>query len=179
VTVLFLDIQGYTRLCEQLDPGVVNAVIERCFSVFMDAIYANGGDVNETAGDGLMVLFHGQDEAANALNAVRTAISVRERAQAIQKEFRGSPAAGHQHGDQLGHRAARAAKFESYTGSRWTYTARGLVTNVASRVGALAKDGRIYASRATADRVKGRCALTRVGRFQVKNVSEEVEVFEL
>ena len=61
VSVLFLDIEGYTKMCEQLRGAEVNDVIENCFSVFMDAIFANNGDVNETAGDGLMVLFLNED----------------------------------------------------------------------------------------------------------------------
>ena len=63
VSVLFLDIEGYTKMCEQLDRADVNEVIEKCFSVFMDAIFANNGDVNETAGDGLMVVFLNDDKS--------------------------------------------------------------------------------------------------------------------
>jgi len=44
----------------------------------MDAIYANNGDVNETAGDGLMVLFLDKDKGQNAIDAVRTALQIRE-----------------------------------------------------------------------------------------------------
>jgi transcriptional regulator len=57
VTVLFLDIEGYTKITEELGAIEVNALVEKYFSVFMDAIYKNNGDVVETAGDGLMVLF--------------------------------------------------------------------------------------------------------------------------
>ncbi|HYA41414.1 MAG TPA: adenylate/guanylate cyclase domain-containing protein, partial [Syntrophobacteraceae bacterium] len=46
-----------------------------------------------------------------------------------------------------------AARFESYTESRWTYTARGSTTNIAARIGALATGGSILLSRETADRV--------------------------
>jgi class 3 adenylate cyclase len=69
-----------------------------------------------------------------------------------------------------------AAKFESITGSRWTYTARGMVTNVAARIGAAALDGAIFLSRSTADRVKDQFPLTPVGKFSLKNVSEDVEI---
>ena len=66
--------KGYTKLCAKLGSNETSEIIERHFSVFMDAIYANNGDVNETAGDGLMVLFLNDDKQANALEAVRTAI---------------------------------------------------------------------------------------------------------
>ena len=70
-----------------------------------------------------------------------------------------------------------AAKFESYTGSRWTYTARGMVTNVAARIGALASEGAILLSSSTADRIKEHFSHKPVGKFKLKNVSQEVDIF--
>ena len=50
-----------TRGCsERFDLDRVNAVVERYFGAFLDEILATGGDVNETAGDGLMVIFRGR-----------------------------------------------------------------------------------------------------------------------
>jgi class 3 adenylate cyclase len=72
-----------------------------------------------------------------------------------------------------------AARFESYTGSRWTYTARGSTTNIAARIGALATGGSILLSRETADRVKDCFPVVLRGNVALKNVSGEVEVFEV
>lgn len=180
VSVLFLDIEGYTKMCEQLQGAKVNAVIENCFSVFMDAIFANNGDVNETAGDGLMVLFLDEDQQTNALEAVRTALKIREEAARIKSEFKElSEPLMINMGINSGSALVGAARFESYTGSRWTYTARGLVTNVAARIGAQATNGRVFLSKTTADRVKNHFTLNPLGKFSLKNVSEEVEIFEL
>jgi class 3 adenylate cyclase len=165
VSVLFLDIEGYTKMCEELEGTEVNDVIEHCFSVFMDAIFANNGDVNETAGDGLMVLFLNEDKMTNALEAVRTALKIEEEAARIKSEFKGA--------------LVGAARFDSYTGSRWTYTARGLVTNVAARIGAQASNGKILLSKTTADRVKAHFSLNSLGGFSLKNVTGEIEIFEV
>jgi len=54
-----------------------------------------------------------------------------------------------------------------------------MVTNVAARVGAFAYDGAILVSRPTADRVKELFPLTPLGKFSLKNVSEQVEIFEV
>jgi class 3 adenylate cyclase len=72
-----------------------------------------------------------------------------------------------------------AAKFDSYTGSRWTYTARGSITNVAARIGAQAKGGRVFLSPTTAARIKDHFTLSPLGKFTLKNVSGEVEIFEV
>jgi class 3 adenylate cyclase len=180
VSVLFLDIEGYTRMCEQLQGAKVNEVIENCFSVFMDAIFANNGDVNETAGDGLMVLFLDEDKKTNALEAVRTALKIREEAARIKSEFKElSEPLTINMGINSGSALVGAARFESYTGSRWTYTARGVVTNVAARIGAQATRGKIFLSEATAERVKDHFALTPLGKYNLKNISREIEIFQI
>ncbi len=180
VSVLFLDIEGYTRICEKLDPAHLNAIIEKFFSAVMDAIYANNGDVNETAGDGLMVLFLDEDPQINALEAVRTALLVREKVAAITKESGSlSEPVLINIGINSGPALVGAVKFESYTGSRWTYTARGSTTNVAARIGGLATGGGVFLSGGTAARVGDHYELRSMGKLKLKNVSEEVEVFSL
>jgi class 3 adenylate cyclase len=180
VSVLFLDIEGYTKMSESLESAELNKVIEKCFSVFMDAIYENKGDVMETAGDGLMVLFMDEDEKANALEAVRTAVTIREKTALINQEFRELPEPLMINmGINSGQGLVGAAKFESLTGSRWTFTARGMVTNVAGRLGAFATGGAVVLSRSTADRVNQEFALNCLGKFSLKNVSEEVEIFQV
>jgi len=178
VSVLFLDIEGYTKISERLQDAELNEMIEKYFSVFMDAIYANNGDVNETAGDGLMVLFLSENEKTNALEAVKTALAIREKATRVSREKNSfSESLIINMGINSGQALVGAAKFESYTGSRWTYTARGMVTNVAARIGDLASDGAIHLSRATADRVNDHFSVKPKGKFRLKNVSEKVEIF--
>ena len=180
VSVLFLDIEGYTKMCEQLQGVEVNKVIENCFSAFMDAIFANNGDVNETAGDGLMVLFLNEDKQTNAIEAVQTALKIREEAARIKSEFKAlSEPLTINMGINSGRALVGAAKFESYTGSRWTYTARGLVTNVAARIGAQATHGKIFLSGSTAERIKDQFTLTPLGSFKLKNLSKEIQIFQV
>jgi class 3 adenylate cyclase len=180
LSVLFLDIEGYTTLCERLGGSAVHDIIERHFSVFMDAIYRNNGDVNETAGDGLMVLFMHETPETNAMEAVRAALAIREQTVEISKQFSQlSKPLDINMGINSGLALVGAAKFESVTGSRWTYTARGTLTNVAARISALGSKGTILLSSETANRIKPQYCPTCRGKFKLKNVSEEVEVFEL
>jgi class 3 adenylate cyclase len=181
LSVLFLDIEGYTKLCEKLGSSETNEVIEKHYSAFMDAIYANNGDVNETAGDGLMVLFLNEDKQTNAFEAVRTALMIREEAVRIYEQcdsLRYRPLDINM-GINSGEALVGAAKFETYSGSRWTYTARGSLTNVAARIGAQATRGGIYLSKSTADRIRGSFSPKPKGKFKLKNVSEEIEIFEI
>jgi class 3 adenylate cyclase len=180
LSVLFLDIEGYTGLCERLGDSAVHDIIERHFSVFMDAIYRNNGDVIETMGDGLMVLFMHENRETNAMEAVRAALAIKEQTVMIGKQFTELyRPLGVNMGINSGCALVGAAKFESVTGSRWTYTARGTLTNIAARISALGSKGTILLSRETAGRVKAHYRPVSRGKFKLKNISDEVEVFEL
>lgn len=180
LSVLFLDIEGYTKLCEKFDSTKVNNIVEKHFSVFMDAIHSNNGDVNETAGDGLMVLFLNKDKQQNALDAARAALSIQKETRRIGHErlslYR--PLDIHM-GIHSGTALVGATKFSSLTGSRWTYTARGQIVNVASRIGSLATGSSILMSKVTSDRVCRQNSVKPMGQFKLKNVSDEVEIFKL
>lgn len=180
VTVLFLDIEAYTKITEDIGATEVNALIEKYFSVFMDAIYENNGDVVETAGDGLMVLFLTEDDAIHALEAVRAAQTIKEKACLINDECSlDSQPLIINIGICSGQAFVGAAKFESYTGSRWAYTSHGNTTNIAARICGKATGGAVLASRSTMERVKDQFSFDRLGAFALKNLSEKVEIFAL
>ena len=180
VTVLFLDIEGYTKITEELGAVEVNALVEKYFSVFMDAIYKNNGDVVETAGDGLMVLFLTDDEITSAEEAVKAARTVKEKACLINEEcsLDSQPLVINM-GICSGRAFVGASKFESYTGSRWTYAAHGTITNVAARICGHATGGAVLVSKSTAERTKDHFSFKTLGKFALKNLSEEVDIFEL
>jgi class 3 adenylate cyclase len=138
VSVLFVDIAGYTRLAERLDGRRVNELVELYFGAFLDEILRHGGDVNETAGDGLMVIFRDDDPRRHARAATLTALRILERARQIGRETDHAvgPIALHV-GVNSGVAAVGATKIEGKAGTRWTYTASGSVTNVAARLAAL------------------------------------------
>jgi class 3 adenylate cyclase len=180
VSVLFLDIEGYTKITEDVGATEVNTLVEKYFSVFMDAIYENNGDIVETAGDGLMVLFLTDDEALNALEAVKAAQTIREKACLINDEC--SPDSDPvviNIGISSGQAFVGAAKFDSYTGSRWAYTSHGTTVNVAARICSHANGGAVLVSGCTAERARGSFSFKALGKYALKNLSEEVEIFGL
>jgi class 3 adenylate cyclase len=180
VTVLFLDIEGYTRLTEQIGAVQVNALTERYFSVFMDAIFENNGDVVETAGDGLMVLFLTEDGRQHALDAVRAAQIILAKTCQVNRECRlDSQPVLINIGVCSGQAFVGASKFESPCGGRWTYTSHGTPINVAARLCSHAAGGVALLSKSTAERVQEDFALVPIGKLALKNLSEEVEVFAL
>jgi class 3 adenylate cyclase len=180
ISVLFLDIEGYTKITDKIGATNVNTLIEKYFSVFMDAIYANDGDVVETAGDGLMVLFLTADETENAIQAVRAARTIMEKACSINDDCTmESQQCLVNVGVASGKAFVGAAKFESIIGSRWTYTTHGTIVNVAARLCGKAKGGEILLAGETVQRAKGLFRFSSQGKFTLKNLAEDVEIFSL
>ncbi len=180
VTVVFLDIAGYTKMSESLDQTKVNYLIETYFSSFLDAIYSNNGDISETAGDGLMLIFHGADFKKNAIQAAQTALAIRIKTEQINRELQGKydPVLVNI-GVNSGIASVGSTKFEGLAGTRWTYTASGSVTNVAARIGAFAKGGVILVSEETCRWISDHFILKNLGEQQFKNVTKPTTVFRL
>jgi class 3 adenylate cyclase/HAMP domain-containing protein len=180
VTVLFLDIEGYSRLSEALPRPALNALVERYFSLFLASIRAEGGDINETAGDGLMIIFQAGQPEDHASAAVRAALAIREQTRVANRDaIAGHPSIVVNIGVSSGECDVGATRFHGPAGERWTFTASGTVTNLAARLGDRAKGGQILIAAETAARVRERFSLRSLGLVSLKNLSSPVEVWEV
>jgi class 3 adenylate cyclase len=180
VSVLFVDIVGYTRLTEQLDSRRASYLIERYFGAFLDEILARGGDVNETSGDGLMVIFHDSDPACHARAAVTAALAIIRRTRELNAELTElfEPVAIHV-GVNSGVATLGVTRIAGEAGSRWTYTAAGSLTNVAARLADLSPGNAVLVGPGTRARVADEFAFVEEGSVALRNVAEPVPVFRL
>jgi len=181
VSVLFLDIAGYTRLSEQLEPRRLNQLVQTYFSSFLEIIQRHHGDINETAGDGLMVIFQAQPTAADhALNATRAAFAIRQRTEQLNDEYGGvfPPVQLHM-GINTGEALVGATKIGGSSSQRWTFTATGPTTNVAARFAGSAQAGEIIVGPTTAERIKSQFVLESVGERAFKNVTQPIHVYRV
>ena len=179
MSVLFLDVAGYTRISETLTREEITFIIEKYFSRFLDIIYSHDGDINETAGDGLMAIFQGPPEQ-NALSAATAALAIRSKSSQINKELenRIQPIEINM-GINSGVASVGITRFKSDAGSRMTFSATGPVTNLAARIAAAAKKGDVLVGPDTADRVKGKIKIYDGRLIKFKNVSNKVKIFSL
>lgn len=179
VSILFLDIAGYTKISQSLDQEKVNFIIEKYFSSFLDVIYERGGDINETAGDGLMVIFQGEAQE-HALNASRAALDIRHRALEINEELQGRfEPVNVNMGINSGKASVGMTKFHGGEGTRMTFTASGPTTNLAARIASSATEGDILVGSETASRIRDQVPLHDRGSMLFKNIEKEVEVYSL
>ncbi|MBI5251419.1 MAG: guanylate cyclase [Desulfomonile tiedjei] len=179
VSILFLDVADYTRISETLTQDKVNFIIEKYFSSFLDVIISYNGDVNETAGDGLMAIFQG-DAEENAWNAACAALEIRRRTMQINKELEGLfyPVVVNM-GINSGPSSLGMSKFAGGSGTRTTFTASGPVTNLAARIAAAAREGEILIGPETARRIERCTMLFDRGLMTFKNITGNVHVYSL
>ena len=180
VAALFVDIEGCTRLCEDLPAREMAEVIETYFGAYLDVVHASSGEITELLGDGLVTFFEGSGARQSARAALRAALGIRAATHRLNRRRHG----GHDAITvNMGLNAGRAlvgiTRLRGRAGERWFYTAAGPVTNVAARLCALARHGQILTTRATSDLLPPGCACRPLGPQSLKNVANPVEVIEI
>jgi len=178
VSILFLDITGYTRLCEQLPLEVLNRLVERYFSTFLDRIHEAGGDINETAGDGFMAIFPAADAYAHPVTAVETALALLGATEELNRTNSAPPLAIHM-GLNSGLALVGSTRFEGAHGTRWTFTASGPVANLAARLAATAQAGQLLVGPETVRRLGNGYQVERLGREYLKNLAQAVDIYRV
>ena len=150
VTVVFLDLRGFTAFAEGSDPEEVMGVLHEYHAEMGKLVLAHEGTLERFTGDGMMIFFNDPLPVPNpAERALRMAVAMRERAAALAMRWR-------RRGYDLdlgigiakGFATIGAIGFEG----RWDYGAIGIVTNLAARLCSEARPGQILiAPRVLAD----------------------------
>lgn len=124
----------------------------------------------------LSVLFLGPEQA-NALNAVRAALDIRDKTNEINAELkqRFEPIYVNM-GINSGVVALGMTRFHGSSGTRMTFTASGPVTNLAAKIAAAAREGDILLGPETARRIGKELAIFDRGSRAFIKVSEEVVI---
>ena len=178
VTILFIDIQGFSSITENYDPRIVNDMVENHFSRYLDCITRHKGEVNETTGDGLMVIFKEDTRDQHAKKAVIAGLEIASENKRLNDEYSYPWGTVDLHvGINTGDALVGFTKMKSLAGERYTYTASGLTTVLASRIGALSSETRLYVGIDTFICVEEICDYEYVGEKKVKNIEELLRIY--
>ena len=178
VTIFFLDIQGFSAIMENFDQRLVNDMVEHHFSRYLEVIYQQQGEVNETSGDGLMVIFQDDSPADNAKKAVDAGLGIVAENRRLNKEISYPWGEVKLHlGINTGEALVGSTKMITLTGERWTYTASGLVTVLAARIGALSSGTKLYVGPETFNYLNEFYDYEFRGSQEVKNIKKPVPVY--
>jgi len=184
ISVLFLDLEGYTRLSTSRPEVEVNGFVERMFSSFVDPIHRSHGDINETAGDALMIIFKNHDARTNAINSVKAAFEIADRNrtinQSLSKEMDSTMGPIDVNiGINSGSALVGMTRFTGALDTRMTYTASGTVTNIAARLSDYAKGGDILIGENTQKMIEGLWPAYSLGPVILKGMDAPLQVFSL
>jgi class 3 adenylate cyclase len=89
ITVLFCDMQDFTRLSETLTPAALVKLLNRYFTLISEAVHENGGVIDKFIGDAVMAYWGRPFNAENeqAQHALNAALAMKDKLQLLQQEL--------------------------------------------------------------------------------------------
>jgi class 3 adenylate cyclase/tetratricopeptide (TPR) repeat protein len=178
VTVLFVDVSGFTSLSERLDPEEVHSLMNRAFEFMLAEVHRYEGTVNQFLGDGIMALFGAPiAHEDHAQRAVHAALGIRHALEGYQAEIQSRQGISFQ--VRQGLNTGLVVVGSIGNDLRMDYTAVGDTTNVAARLQAAADPGRILIAEATYRLVTGYFHTRPLGELALKGKAEPVRAWEV
>lgn len=176
ITVLFVDVRGFTPMSELLSATQVVEILNRYLTLISECILKNGGTLDKFVGDAAMA-FWGAPLAQEdpVMHAVQAAADMIAGSQALCREL--TEKYGRTVSFGIGIHTGEAVVGNIGSPERMDYTAIGDTVNTAARLEANAPGGTVYISRAVADALEGRIRTVSLGdTIKLKGKKEGFEV---
>ena len=177
ITVVFLDLRGFTAFAEWAEPEDVMMVLREYHAEMGRLILDHEGTLERFTGDGMMVFFNDPIPVTNpAERAIRMAVAMRSRVIELIGTWR-------KRGYDLdfgvgiaqGYATIGAIGFEG----RWDYGAIGTVTNLAARLCGEAQPGQILIARRLHAALEDLIEATPVGELSLKGFARPVAAYNV
>jgi class 3 adenylate cyclase len=177
VTVVFLDLRGFTAFAETAEPEEVMGVLREYHAEMGKLILAHEGTLERFTGDGMMVFFNDPLLVPDAgLRAARMAVAMQAQVSTLTVKWR-------RLGYDLGLGIGIAKGFATIGGigfeGRWDYGAIGTVTNLAARLCGEAKGGEILASARLATELEDLAEIEELAPLTLKGFARPVPALRL
>ena len=180
VTVMFCDMEGFTRLTERLGPEEAYSIMDQVYEILIHKVHDYEGTVNEMTGDGIMALFGAPIALEDApQRAIRSAYSIhREMARfsdKIKQEKEGILTLKMRIGVHTGPVVVGTLGNDL----RVEFKAVGDTVNLASRMEGLAEPGATYVTEETFGLTEGLFRFEALGEKEVKGKEEPVKIYRV
>lgn len=177
ITVVFVDLRGFTAFTETAEPEEVMAVLCEYHAALGNIVIDHDGTIEHFAGDGVMILFNDPVPVLeHELTAIRMALGMRDVVARLAVEWKKR---GHELGFGIGiadgYATIGAMGFEG----RREYGAIGTVCNLAARLCNEAKTGQVLISQRVWAKVEGRVAAEPMGEPMLKGLHRPVQVYNV
>jgi class 3 adenylate cyclase/HAMP domain-containing protein len=177
VTVVFLDLRGFTAFAEIAEPEEVMGVLRGFHAEMGKLILEHEGTLERFTGDGMMIFFNDPMPVPNpAERAVRMALAMRDSVGELTARWHKlGYALGCGMGLAHGYATIGAIGFEG----RWDYGAIGSVTNLAARLCGEAKPGQILIPQGLLATVEGLVDVEPVGELFLKGFRRSITAYNV
>ena len=177
ITVVFLDLRGFTAFTETADPEEVMGVLREYHAEMGRLIMAHQGTLERFAGDGIMIFFNDPVVLENpAVSAVRMALEMQARFAELGVGWKKR---GYELGMGIGIAQGYATLGAIGFEQRWDYGAIGNVTNVAARLCSEANGGQVLVSQRVMGKVEQLVEAEQVGVLSLKGLSRQIQTFNV
>lgn len=180
ITVMFTDVEGFTRISEAIDSDVLVEQLTEYFNAATQVIARHGGTVDKFIGDGIMVLWGAPSDLDDAeYKACVAALALHEEFDALNARWvaRGL----HTFNTRIGIHTGVAVVGVLGSNDRLSYTAFGDAINVASRIEGINKElgTRVLMSEATFEGLRGRLQTRRIEEVELRGRQTKLVLYEL
>ena len=177
-TVLFSDIQGFTRLAETREPQRVVSFLNEYMTAMTQVIEQEGGIIDKFIGDGIMAIFIPTYDGDNhALRAVRAGVGMQQRLVLLKAQWAESRPELVDLQTRVGLNTGEVVAGNIGSETRMDYTVVGDNVNLASRVESNGRGGEVHMSEAVYLDVKDEVKTRNLGSITVKNRVQPVQVY--
>jgi adenylate cyclase len=177
ITVVFLDLRGFTSFAEIAEPEEVMGVLREYHGEIGKLILEHEGTLEHFAGDGMMIFFNDPVPIPNpARQAIRMALAMRERLKELTIKWR---KLGYELDFGVGIAQGYATIGEIGFEGRWDYGAIGTVTNLASRLCGEAKAGEVLVPQRLFGIVEELVEAEPVGELSLKGFHRPIAAFNI
>jgi class 3 adenylate cyclase len=175
VTVVFLDLRGFTAFAETAEPEEVMGVLREYHAETGKLIMAHEGTLERFTGDGMMIFFNDPVPVPNpAERAIRMAMAINARVGEMTVKWRRQGYDLHLGiGIAQGYATIGAIGFEG----RWDYGAIGTVTNLAARLCGEAQGGQILVNQRAYAGIEGLVEAEALPPLTLKGFQRPVPTF--
>jgi adenylate cyclase len=177
LTVVFLDLRGFTAFAETADPEEVMGVLREYHAEMGRLVVQHEGTLEHFAGDGILIFFNDPVPMPDApQRALRMALDVRDRLGELATGWRKRGYnLGCGMGIAQGYATLGAIGFEG----RWEYGAIGTVSNLAARLCGEAPPGQILASQRFLTTVEELVEAEPLGELSLKGFHKPVPAYRI
>jgi adenylate cyclase len=175
VSVIFVDIEGFTKLSEARPAKEVVGLLNEFFLLATDAVFAQKGNLNKFIGDEVMAIYNAPlDIPDHAAAAVRTCIQM---IQSLEKFNQANP--DRRYNVRCAVNTGPAVVGNVGTPARMEYTALGDTVNTASRLSKFPQVNRVVIGERTYELVKGIFKTKDLGTTMLKGKEKPFHAYEI